>query len=252
MPLQEKAILIPDEVWRAQLKVVALHAALEEREDVAVVGVGCERQPTAVVHELLELGRLVQAELIDGHLLLLALDVIIFFVLRASWEALPRKRSAQEVEQHVANRLQVVPAGLLVTDVRADGGVPGRASQVLSFAEGDVLALGVLVALGETEVNDVNVVFSALIPANKEVVWLDIAMDNPLLMHFLNTVDLRSAHDNTQNNELRSSEGGQTSRQTVSQDQPVGKGLNGLKYCRLTIWTEIWSTVLRSNLRRHS
>ena len=152
----------------------------------------------------------------------------------------------------MANRLQVVPAGLLVTDVRADGGVPGRASQVLSFAEGDVLALGVLVALGETEVNDVNVVFSALIPANKEVVWLDIAMDNPLLMHFLNTVDLRSAHDNTQNNELRSSEGGQTSRQTVSQDQPVGKGLNGLKYCRLTIWTEIWSTVLRSNLRRHS
>ena len=92
---------------------------------------------------------------------------------------------------------QVVSTGLFITDMGADWGVPGRASQVLSLTEGDVLALWVLEALGETEVNDVNIVFRAFIPANKEVVWLDIAMDNPLFVHFLNTVDLHTSHENT-------------------------------------------------------
>lgn len=89
MPLEEKAVLVPDEVRRAKLEVVALHAALEQAEDVAIVGVCGEGQTTAIVHELLELGRLVQAQFVDGHLLLFALDVIIFLVFRASWEALP-------------------------------------------------------------------------------------------------------------------------------------------------------------------
>ena len=60
---------------------MALHAALKQGEDVAIVGVGCEGQPAAVVHKLLELGRLVDTELIDCNLLLFALDVIIFFIL---------------------------------------------------------------------------------------------------------------------------------------------------------------------------
>ena len=176
---------------------MALHAALEQRKNVTVVGVSRKWQPAAVVHELLILGGLVEAELVYGNLLLFALDVIIFFVLRASWEALPRQRSAQEVQQHVTDGFQVVSTGLFITDMGADWGVPGRASQVLSLTEGDVLALWVLEALGETEVNDVNIVFRAFIPANKEVVWLDIAMDNPLFVHFLNTVDLHTSHENT-------------------------------------------------------
>ena len=120
LPFEEKAILVPDKVWCAQLKVVALHAALEQREDVAIVRVGREGQSTAVVHEFLELGRLVQAELIDGHLLLFALDVIIFFVFRASWQALPRQRSPEEVQKHVANRFKIISSALLVANMGAD------------------------------------------------------------------------------------------------------------------------------------
>ena len=59
LPFEEEAVLVPDEVRSAQLKVMALHAALKQREDVAIVRVGCEGQPAAVVHELLEFGRLV-------------------------------------------------------------------------------------------------------------------------------------------------------------------------------------------------
>ena len=103
LPLEEEAVLVPEEVGSAQLKVMALHATLKQREDVAVVRVGCEGQPAAVVHELLELGRLVKTQLVNCNLLLLALDVIIFFILGASWETLPWKGSTKEVEKHVAD-----------------------------------------------------------------------------------------------------------------------------------------------------
>ena len=93
-----EAVLVPDEIRRADVKIVALHATLEERGDVAVIRVSGEGQPTAVVHELLKLGRLIEAELVNGDLLLLALDVIIFFVLRTAWQTLPRERATEEIE----------------------------------------------------------------------------------------------------------------------------------------------------------
>ena len=141
LSFEEEAVLVPDKVWRAQLEIVSLHAALEERKNVAVVRVCREAESAAIVHELLELGWLIQAEFVDGHLLLLALDVIIFFVLRASWKALPRQRAAKEVEQHVSNGLEIVPSALLIADMGADRGVSGRSCQVLSLTEGNVLAL---------------------------------------------------------------------------------------------------------------
>lgn len=89
----------------------------------------------------------------------------------------------------MSNGLQVVPSALLVANMGADGRVSCRASQVLAFAERNVLTLGVLVALGETEINDVDVVFSALITSNQKVIRLDITMNDPLFVHFLNSVD---------------------------------------------------------------
>ena len=106
--LEEQAVLVPNEVGNFGVKFVTLHASFEQIDNVLVVRVGCEGEASAIVHELLELGRLVQTELIDGNLLLLALDVIIFLVFRSSWESLPWEGSAKEVEQHVANSLQVI------------------------------------------------------------------------------------------------------------------------------------------------
>ena len=70
------------------------------------------------------------------------------------------------------------------------GGVSGRASQIFALTEGNVLILGVLVALGQTEVDNINVVLRGLGRANQEVVWLDISVDYALLVHFLNALDL--------------------------------------------------------------
>ena len=91
----------------------------------------------------------------------------------------------------MSDRFEVVTARLLVADVGVNGGVPGRASEVLAVTEGDVFALGVLVALGETKIDNVDIVFGALVTANKEVVGLNVSMDDPLFVHFLNSVDLK-------------------------------------------------------------
>jgi hypothetical protein len=90
----------------------------------------------------------------------------------------------------VADGLQVVASGLLVADVRVERGVAGGAGQVLTFFEGDVFALRVLEALGETEVDDVDVVFGGLGGADEEVVRLDVAVDDALLVNLLDAQDL--------------------------------------------------------------
>ena len=75
--------------------------------------------------------------------------------------------------------------------MREDGGISGCAGKVLAFSEGDVLTLRVLVALGKTKINDVNVVLGRLVATDHEVVGLNVPMDDPLFVHFLNTMDLR-------------------------------------------------------------
>ena len=39
---QEKAVLVPDEVWHLEVEVVTFHAALEQAENVLEVGVSRE------------------------------------------------------------------------------------------------------------------------------------------------------------------------------------------------------------------
>lgn len=80
---------------------------------------------------------------------------------------------------------QVVSARLLDTLVRVDRCVARRAGQVLAVLVGDVLALRIFKALGKPEINDVDLVFSLVRSSDEEVVWLDIAVDNSLLVHLL-------------------------------------------------------------------
>lgn len=53
-----------------------------------------------------------------------------------------------------------------------------------------MLSVRVLVAFGKTEVDDVNIILGALSGANQEIVRLNVAMDNALLMHLLNSLNL--------------------------------------------------------------
>lgn len=91
----------------------------------------------------------------------------------------------------MANSFQVIPTALFVTNMGVEGGISGSTSQVLALSEWDVLVLRVLVALGQTEVDDVDVVLGGFSGSNQEVVWLDISVDNSLLMDLLNALDLK-------------------------------------------------------------
>jgi hypothetical protein len=47
-----------------------------------------------------------------------------------------------------------------------DTGIASCSSQVLALSEGDVLSVGGAVALGQTEVDDVDIVFCSIVAAN--------------------------------------------------------------------------------------
>lgn len=88
----------------------------------------------------------------------------------------------------MSNSLQVVPSGLLNTLMCGDGGIPGRAGQVFSVLVRDVFSLGVLVALGEAKVDDVDSVFRSVGSANEEIIRLDVSVDDSLIVHFLDSL----------------------------------------------------------------
>lgn len=73
-----------------------------------------------------------------------------------------------------------------------DGSVASSASQVFVLAIRDVLVgASISVLLGQAKVNDVNKV--ALLPqAHKEVVGLDISVDEVLGVYVFDTADLRT------------------------------------------------------------
>ena len=75
-----------------------------------------------------------------------------------------------------------------------DASVSRGSGQVLALSEGDMLAIRILVAFSKTEINDEDVVLISVVSTNKEVVRLDISMDNTLFMNFLNTLNLFQNH----------------------------------------------------------
>jgi hypothetical protein len=54
-----------------------------------------------------------------------------------------------------------------------------------------MLVIGVLVALCQPKIDDVNVVLSALSSTYQEVVGFDVAVDNAFLMDLLDALDLK-------------------------------------------------------------
>ena len=71
-----------------------------------------------------------------------------------------------------------------------DAGIAGGTSQVLVLSVGDVqVGLGVPVLLGQTEVDDVDLV-SSLANTHQEVVWLDITVNEVAGMYVFDTRNL--------------------------------------------------------------
>ena len=139
--LESKSVFIPDEIRGLGVEAMSLHAALEEPNDVRVIWVLGETETSAVVHEFSEFLWLVLAEFLDGHFLLLFLDVGVLLLLVSSWESLPWELTLQEVKEHMTNGFEVISSGLLVTNMGVDTGIPGSTCQVFTVSEWDVLTV---------------------------------------------------------------------------------------------------------------
>lgn len=185
-----QSVLLPGEVKHLHVKLVAGETVFKHADALFVVGLLLEFERAAVLHELLELAGVTAAELLKRGLNLLLLDVIVLFSLASTRQALPRQRALQQIEQHVTDCFKIVASGLLDALVGVDAGIPGRAREVLAVLVRDVLALAVLEALSETEVDDVDLIFRLVRSSNQEVVWLNVAVNDSLLVHLLDAHQL--------------------------------------------------------------
>lgn len=174
--------------------VVVLEALTDEEvaEDLAevrVVGLVVEAKRAGVVEVDGELVGEATAEDLGGGGHLLLHDAVVLLLLSGSLEALPGQRAAAEVEHHVTKGLHIVTTRLLDTQVGIDTGVTSGTGQVLVLTVRNVeVSLGVTVLLGQTKVNNVDLV-STLADAHEEVVGLDIAVDEGLGVDVLDAGD---------------------------------------------------------------
>lgn len=147
---------------------------------VRVVGLVVEAQAAAVVEVGGEVDGKALAEHLDGRGHLLLADLLVFLLLGGCLEPLPGQRAAQEVQQHVAKGLNVIPAALLDAQVCVDAGIACCAGQVLVLTIGDVdVGFWVAVLLCQTKVDDVDLV-GPLAQPHEEVVRLNVPMDEAL------------------------------------------------------------------------
>lgn len=146
----------------------------EELPEELVVGLLLELEGAAVVHVGGELDGEALALDFDGSGHLLLLDLLVLLRLVVGLHTLPGERPLRQVEQDVADGLEVVPPALLHPEVRVDRRVPHRPSEGPVLLVGDVLvALGVPVLLAEPEVDEVEEV-GLVVDPHEEVLGLDV------------------------------------------------------------------------------
>lgn len=159
-----------------------------------VVRLRVELQVAHVLQQPDELLRDLVAERFGGGHEFFVEYLFVLFLFVLGVHVLPGQLSEEEVDEHVEHALEVVPPALLDAEVRVDGGVAGGAGEVLVVLVGDVAAVE-LVLLGESEVDDEDGGALA-VPADEEVVGLDVAVDETLGMDVLDPLqDLQADHD---------------------------------------------------------
>lgn len=162
--------------------IVVLEALTNEKVSenlakVAVVGLIVEAERSSIVQVDGKLIRETTAEDLGGGGHLLLHNAVVLLLLGRSLQTLPGKRATAEVKHDVAQGLHVITSRLLNTQVSVDRGVTSSTSKVLVLSVGNVeVSLGVSVLLGQTEIDNVDLV-ATFANAHKEVVGLDISVD---------------------------------------------------------------------------
>ena len=128
------------------------------------------------------------AEILDRSCLLLLANLLVFLLVGCSLETLPWKTTSKEVHENVTQGFQIVPTRLFASKMGVDTHVTRRTREGLALPVWDVLLrLGVTVLLGHTEVDDVNYISTLRAwSADEEVIGLDVAIDEVLLVDGLN------------------------------------------------------------------
>jgi len=163
---------------------LASEQVAEHSAEVGNIGLGLELEGTAVGQVFGKLGGASLAECGDGDGLLLFHNQLVLLGGRLGLESLPGETSLEEVDQHVADGLEIIPSGLFDSQVVIDGGVPGGSGQRSALALGNVLeGSGVPVSLGQTEIDAVNKVTVTAATVGDKIGGLDIAMDQVAGVH---------------------------------------------------------------------
>ena len=68
--------------------------------------------------------------------------------------------------------------------------IPGSSSQVLPLSIRNVFPLRVLEALRQAKVNDEHTVLVVFLASNQEVIRLNVSVNDPFFVHFLNSLQL--------------------------------------------------------------
>ena len=146
-------------------------------------------QASTVLHIFFEFYRITAAEFVESRLQLLLLNVFVLLVLIFTRKILPREATSQEIQHHMANRLEIVATRLFLAHVGRKARVTSRTRQVFAFNKWYMLALTILVALCKTEIDNVNVVLGQISASEQEVVGLDVSVNDSLIMNFLKALD---------------------------------------------------------------
>mmetsp|Transcript_76760 Transcript_76760/g.238325 ORF Transcript_76760/g.238325 Transcript_76760/m.238325 type:complete len:285 (-) Transcript_76760:367-1221(-) len=185
IPIEDKVIV----------KLLPLEKFFEDHPRKGVVRAILKAEALAVVHVGAKLARQVLHQGLHRRVQLLLHDLPVLLLLGVPLKALPRQAPAAEVQQHVADGLEIVAAALLQAQVGADADVAGCPGQVFVLPVRNVLlGAGIPVLLREPKVNYVQLLL--LLPdAHQEVVRLDVAVQETLCMHVLDETDhLLSKH----------------------------------------------------------
>lgn len=164
----------------------------EKFAEIIVVGLVLKTKVADVCEVLGKLFGESFTEILDGSGLLLLANLLILLLVSSSLEALPRQATTEEVHENVAQGLEIISSGLLAAKMGVDGHVTGSSRKRFPFAVGNVLlGLGVAVLLRHTEINHVDDIGGlGSLPSDQEVIGLDIAVDQVLLVDGLDTGQL--------------------------------------------------------------
>ena len=145
---------------------MSLHAFFEKSKAILVIWLLFELQTPAVHHVVVEFLRHALAEVLQTRLELLILNVLILFILVASWKALPRKTALDKIKDYMTNGLEVITSTLFLSFVRIERSITSRAREVLPVAVRNMLTIRCLVVFGKSEVNNIQGVLGMLLRPN--------------------------------------------------------------------------------------